>query len=68
VDQEFKDYGQIEVLKSTGQFSGRKQLRVSAAASDTNPYELDRLRINDETSSGSWLPIVSMMQASDARE
>jgi hypothetical protein len=56
------------MLKSTGQSSERRQLRASAAASDTDPYKLEKLRLNEENSSGSLLPIVSMMQAAAARE
>jgi hypothetical protein len=36
----------VEVLKSTGHLSGKKQLRVSAAASDTEGCQLEKLRIN----------------------
>jgi hypothetical protein len=41
---------------------------MSAAESDTDPYQLESCCIQEETSSGSLLPIVSMMQATDARE
>ena len=41
---------------------------MSAAESDSNPYQLERFCIHEETSSGSLLPVVSMMQATDTRE
>jgi hypothetical protein len=41
---------------------------MSPAESDTDPYQLESCCIQEETSSGSLLPIVSMMQATDARE
>jgi hypothetical protein len=68
VHLESKNYREVEVLKSPGHLSGRKQVWVSAAASDTDPCQLERFCINEETSSGSLLPVVSMMQATDAWE
>jgi hypothetical protein len=68
VHLESKNCREVEVLKSPGHLPGRKQVRVSAAASDTDPRELESFCINEETSSGSLLPVVSMMQATDARE
>ena len=38
------------------------------APSDTDPWDLERFSINEGTSSDSLLPIVSMMQTTDARE
>jgi hypothetical protein len=68
VHLESKNYREVEVLKSPGHLSGREQARVSAAASDTDPRELDSFCINEETPSGSLLPVVSIMQATDAWE
>ena len=48
--------------------SGRMQVRVPAAASGTCPSELEQPCIFEGMSSGSLLPIVSMMQATDAWE
>jgi len=61
-------YPDLEVLKSTGHLSGRKQLLVSAAASDTGPYQCKMICMKKEASSGSLPPVVSMMQATHARE
>ena len=47
---------------------GRKQVWVSAATSDTDASQLERFCIIEGTSSGSLLPIISKMQATDARE
>jgi hypothetical protein len=44
------------------------QVRAPAASSDIDPCELERSCIIEETSSGSLLPIISMMQATDALE
>ena len=41
---------------------------LSISASDTDPRELEWFSINEDISSGSLLPVVSMMQATDARE
>jgi hypothetical protein len=68
VHLESQNCREVEVLKSPGHLSGRKQVWVSAAASDTDPYRLERFCINEETSSGRLLPVVSMMQATDAWE
>jgi len=51
----------VEVLKSTGHLSERKQLRVSAAASATDPSQCKMICMKKETSSGSLLPIISMV-------
>jgi hypothetical protein len=59
---------EVEVLKSAGYLSGRKQLWVSAAPSDIDPYQLERSGIIEGTSLGSLLPIVPMMQATEALE
>jgi hypothetical protein len=62
------NYRHLEVLRSTGHLSGRKRLRVSAAASDTDPCRSKMICMKKETTSGSLPPVVSMMQATDARE
>jgi len=41
---------------------------VSAAALDTDPLKLEQLCVNEETSSGRLLPVISMMEATDAWE
>ena len=63
-----ENFREVEVLKNPGYLSGRKQVWVSAAVSDTDPCQLERFCINEETSSDSLLPVVSMMQATDAWE
>jgi len=68
VYSKWKNYREVEILESPWHLSGEKQVRVSAAASDTDPCDLQRFSINEGTSSGSLLPVVSMMQAADARE
>jgi len=68
VHLELKIYREVEVLKSAGYLSRRMQVRVPAAASDIDPCELERSCIIEGTSSGSLLPIISMMQATDAPE
>lgn len=52
VHSESKNYREVEVLKSPEHLSGRKQVWVSAAAADTDPCQLRRSCIYEETSSG----------------
>ena len=40
---------------------------MSAATSDTDPCQCNMICMKKETSSGSLPPVVSMMQATDAR-
>jgi len=47
VHSESHNCREVEVLKSPGHLSGRKQVRVSAAASDIDPCRLERFCIND---------------------
>jgi hypothetical protein len=44
------------------------QVLAPAAASDIDPCKLERSCIIERTSSGSLLPVVSMVQAAYARE
>jgi hypothetical protein len=67
-DREPANYREVEVLRSAGYLLGRMQVWVPAAASDIDPCELERSCLIEGTSSGSLLPIISMMQATDARE
>src|SRR5262245_53938704 len=42
--------------------------RESSAAADTDPFQPKMICIKKEASSGSLLPVVSMIQAADARQ
>ena len=68
VHLESKNYREVEELGSSGDASGWKQVRVSIAALDTDARQHKMICIKKENSSGSLLPIVSMMQATEARE
>jgi hypothetical protein len=65
---ESKNYREVEVLGSSGDPSGWKQVRVSTAALDTDACQHEMIWIKKENSSGSLPPVVSMMQATEARE
>jgi hypothetical protein len=63
-----KSYREVELVKNPGHTSGWKQVRKCSAAANTDPCQPQIIRIRKGISSGSLLPIVSMMQAADARE
>jgi hypothetical protein len=63
-----KDHREIELAKNAGNPSVLKQVRESIAAADTDPCQCETIWMKKEPSSGSLLPIVSMIQATDARE
>jgi hypothetical protein len=65
---ESKNCGEVELVTNAGYTSGWKRLRESAAAADTHPFQPKMICTKKETSSGSPLPVVSMMQAAGARE
>ena len=65
---ESKNYREVEALGSSGDASGWNQVRVSTAASDTDACQPEMICIKKENSSGCLPPVVSMMQATEARE
>ena len=64
---ESQNYREVEELGSSGDASGWKRVRVSTPASDTDVCRHKMICINKEISSGSLPPVVSMMQATEAR-
>ncbi len=56
------------MLKSAGYLSGRMQVPVPATTSDTDPCHLEEVLQLRRDYSGRLLPIISMMQATDALE
>ena len=57
---------EFKVLKNAEYLPGWMQVWSLAAAPDIDPCELERSCIIEEASSGSLLPIISMMQATGA--
>jgi len=64
---ESKNYREVEELGSSGDASGWKQVRVSTLALDTDACQHEMICIKKENSSGCLPPVVSMMQATEAR-
>jgi hypothetical protein len=56
---EWNNYWKVEVLKLQDIRQEDSKFECPAAPPDTDPCELERFSINDVTSSGSLLPIVS---------
>jgi hypothetical protein len=65
---ESKNYREVDEMGSSGDASGWKQVRVSTLALDTDACQHEMICIKKENSSGCLPPVVSMMQATEARE